>query len=56
MAGWLHPRRVVLSAAIGIAIPPIVYLVNGDVGGLALVIGATIGVICWYFGPQMLLY
>ena len=43
-----------MAVAIAIAVPVIIYLVNGEVEIRAFVPGATIGFPYWHFGPLML--
>ncbi len=42
-----------LSIAVAIAVPAVIYLVNGEFEGWTLVLGAGIGVMYWYFGPLL---
>ena len=48
---WLHR---VLSVTVAIAVPAVIYFVNGEFESWTLVLGVAIGLMYWYFGPLLL--
>jgi hypothetical protein len=53
-AGRLRRVHCVLSVAVAITVPAVIYLVNGEFESWTLVLGLAIGVMYWYFGPLLL--
>jgi len=49
----LRTFHAVTSVAIGLAVPLVIYLVNGTIEPWAFVLGAVIGFGYWYFGPAL---
>ncbi|QLF68119.1 hypothetical protein FE840_000275 [Peteryoungia desertarenae] len=47
----MRKMHLPVSITLGIAVPAVVYLVNGSIGIEFIVLGAIIGLAYWYWGP-----
>lgn len=45
-------HHTVIAAAIAVAIPSVVWLVNGILPGTAVVLGIVVGLAYWYWRPD----
>jgi hypothetical protein len=47
----MRKMHLLVSVLVGAAVPAAGYLVNGSIGLEFMVLGATIGLAYWYWGP-----
>jgi hypothetical protein len=49
----LRAFHILSSIAIGLAVPLVIYLVNGTIEPWTFILGAVIGFGYWYWGPWL---